>query len=54
MCLIFVGQGYSQKLFNLEHFPIYGIQLSEFLPIFISDMIPIKLAVSNYKLYCTY
>ena len=25
MCLIVVGQGYSQKLFNLEHFPIYGI-----------------------------
>ena len=23
MCLIFVGQGYPQKLFNLEHFPIY-------------------------------
>ena len=20
----FVGQGYPQKLFNLEHFPIYG------------------------------
>ena len=25
MCLIFVGQGYPRKLFNLEHFPIYGI-----------------------------
>ena len=24
MCLIFVGQGYPRKLFNLEHFPIYG------------------------------
>ena len=23
--LIFVGQGYPRKLFNLEHFPIYGI-----------------------------
>ena len=23
MRLIFVGQGYPQKLFNLEHFPIY-------------------------------
>ena len=23
--LIFVGQGYPQKLFNLEHFPIYGM-----------------------------
>ena len=27
MCLIFVGQGYPRKLFNLEHFPIYGISL---------------------------
>ena len=27
MCLIFVGQGYSRKLFNLEHFPIYGSKL---------------------------
>ena len=27
MCLIFVGQGYPRKLFNLEHFPIYGICL---------------------------
>ena len=25
MCLIFVGQRYRRKLFNLEHFPIYGI-----------------------------
>ena len=25
MCSIFVGQGYPRKLFNLEHFPIYGI-----------------------------
>ena len=25
MCLIFVEQGYPRKLFNLEHFPIYGI-----------------------------
>ena len=25
MRLIFVGQGYPRKLFNLEHFPIYGI-----------------------------
>ena len=25
MHLIFVGQGYPQKLFNLEHFPIYGM-----------------------------
>ena len=25
MCLIFVIQGYPRKLFNLEHFPIYGI-----------------------------
>ena len=25
MYLIFVGQGYPQKLFNLEHFLIYGI-----------------------------
>ena len=24
MHLIFVGQGYPQKLFNLEHFPIHG------------------------------
>ena len=24
MCLIFVGQGYPGKLFNLEDFPIYG------------------------------
>ena len=24
MCLIFMGQGYPRKLFNLEHFPIYG------------------------------
>ena len=24
MCLIFVGQGHSQKLFNLEHFLIYS------------------------------
>ena len=27
MCLIFVGQGYPRKLFNLEHFPIYGISV---------------------------
>ena len=25
MCLIFVGQGYSRKFFNLEHFPIYNM-----------------------------
>ena len=25
MCLIFVGQGYPRKLFNLEHVPIHGI-----------------------------
>ena len=25
MSLIFVGQGHPRKLFNLEHFPIYGI-----------------------------
>ena len=25
MRLIFVGQEYPRKLFNLEHFPIYGI-----------------------------
>ena len=25
MRLIFVGQGYPRKLFNLEHFPIYGM-----------------------------
>ena len=25
MCLIFVGEGYPRKLFNLEHFPIYGM-----------------------------
>ena len=25
MCLIFMGQGYPRKLFNLEHFQIYGI-----------------------------
>ena len=24
MCLIFVGHRYPRKLFNLEHFPIYG------------------------------
>ena len=24
MCLIFVGQGYPRKLFNLEHFLMYG------------------------------
>ena len=24
MRLIFLGQGYPRKLFNLEHFPIYG------------------------------
>ena len=24
MCLIFMGQGYPRKLFNLKHFPIYG------------------------------
>ena len=29
MCLIFMGQGYPQKLFNLEHFPIYGIEKSD-------------------------
>ena len=30
MHLIFVGQGYPRKLFNLEHFPIYGIsQIAE-------------------------
>ena len=28
MCLIFVGQGYPRKLFNLEHFPIYGIMFN--------------------------
>ena len=27
MSLIFVGQGYPRKLFNLEHFPIYGIRV---------------------------
>ena len=29
MCLIFVGQGYPRKLFNLEHFPIYGSRDSQ-------------------------
>ena len=28
MCLIFVGQGYPRKLFNLEHFPIYGTRFN--------------------------
>ena len=35
MCLIFVGQGYPRKLliFNIEHFPIYGIsRVSELYP----------------------
>ena len=27
MRLIFVGQGYPRKLFDLEHFPIYGSYL---------------------------
>ena len=27
MHLTFVGQGYPRKLFNLEHFPIYGISI---------------------------
>ena len=31
MCLIFVGQGYPRKLFNLEHFPIYGISSQSLL-----------------------
>ena len=33
MCLIFVGQGYPRKLFNLEHFPIYGntFQMSAYI-----------------------
>ena len=29
MHLIFVGQGYPQKLFNLEHFPIYSILIPQ-------------------------
>ena len=32
MCLIFVGQGYPRKLFNLEHFPIYGILIQKLKP----------------------
>ena len=28
MCLIFMGQGYPQKLLNLEHFLIYSILYS--------------------------
>ena len=27
MCLIFVGQGYPRKLFNLKHFLIYGVYI---------------------------
>ena len=27
MCLIFVGQGYPRKLFNLKHFPIYSMYM---------------------------
>ena len=34
MRLIFVGQGYPRKLFNLEHFPLYGMH---FLPFKDSD-----------------
>ena len=37
MRLIFVGQGYPRKLFNLEHFPIYGI-----LSIYISTDIGVQ------------
>ena len=40
MCLIFVGQGYPRKLFNLEHFPIYG---NAFIVFMIMIMIMIKL-----------
>ena len=29
MCLIFVGQGYPRKLFNLEHFLIYGSNIAQ-------------------------
>ena len=32
MCLILVGQGYPRKLFNLEHFPIYGIAFISTVP----------------------
>ena len=28
MRLIFVGPGYPRKLFNLEHFPIYGTYIN--------------------------
>ena len=39
MCLIFMGQGYPRKLFNLEHFPIYGktIILGDMMFLFIVD-----------------
>ena len=37
MCLIFVGQGYPRKLFNLEHFPNYGIYAVHYGLIFIYD-----------------
>ena len=30
MRLIFVGQGYPLKLFNLEHFLIYGILICNY------------------------
>ena len=33
MFLIFVGQGYPRKLFNLEHFPIYGIYQQTLAPL---------------------
>ena len=37
----FVGQGYPRKLFNLEHFPIYGI-------IIITEI------VKDFKGHCIY
>ena len=60
MRLIFVGQGYQQKLFNFEHFPIYGMLKNlpiissrtsqKFYPLFF--FIPIAPPIIPFLFYC--
>ena len=51
MCLIFVGQGYPRKLFNLKHFPIYGIEVVT--PFDSSDLHPVSAGVPQGAIWST-
>ena len=52
MCLIFMGQGYPRKLFNLEHFPIYCIIYKSSYIVYVASnevivMYDIRISINN-------